>query len=141
MAPLLVAGLIAIAPGASGETAERAIEYTVAMPQPSNHLFHVTVRVEGLTGEPHDVKMPAWRTGYYRMIDDAKNLSGLRAEAGEGRALPWEKVTRNTRRIVADGASTLALSYDILGTVSFSAQNFLGASRAFIAPTGRRSTM
>jgi len=135
-APLLVAGLIAIAPGASGESAPSAIAYTITMPQPSNHLFHVTLRVDGLKGEVHDVKMPAWHPGYYRMIDYAKNVSDFRAQDGTGRALPWEKVTKHTWRIAAGGASTMVLSYDILGTVSFSAQNYLDEKRAFIAPTG-----
>jgi len=106
------------------------------MPQPSNHLFHVTLRADGLKGEVHDVKMPAWHPGYYRMIDYAKNLSDFRARDGAGRALPWEKVTKNTWRIATGKTSTMILSYDVLGTVSFSAQNFLGESRAFIAPTG-----
>ena len=135
-APFLVAGLIAIAPGASGEPAGRAIAFTVSMPQPSNHLFHVTVRVDGLRGDLHDVKMPAWHPGYYRLIDYAKNVSAFHAQDGQGRPLSWEKVTRTTWRIAAGGASTMVLRYDVLGTVNFSAQNYLDDSRSFIAPTG-----
>jgi len=134
--PLMVAGLIAIAPGASSEPAPGAIAYTISMPQPANHLFHVTLRVDGLKGEIHDVKMPAWHPGYYRMIDYAKNVSDFHAQDGQGRPLPWEKVTKHTWRIAAGGASTMVLSYDVLGTVRFSAQNYLDESRAFIAPTG-----
>jgi len=136
IAPLLVAGLLAAAPCALRQPAPGAIVYTISMPQPSNHLFHVTLRADGLTGEFHDVKMPAWHPGYYRMIDYAKNVSDFQARDGAGRALPWEKVTKNTWRIATGRASTMILSYDVLGTVSFSAQNFLGESRAFIAPTG-----
>ena len=136
MVPLLVAGLIVAAPCALGQPAPGAIAYTISMPQPSTHLFHVTVRVEGLRGDLHDVKMPAWHPGYYRMIDYAKNVSDFRAQDGQGRPLPWEKVTKNTWRIAAGGASTMVLSYDVLGTVRFSAQNYLDDARAFIAPTG-----
>jgi predicted metalloprotease with PDZ domain len=134
--PLLVAALIVAAPCALGQGAPGAVAFTISMPQASNHLFHVTLRVEGLKGELHDVKMPAWHPGYYRMIDYARNVSGFRAEDGTGRALRWEKVTKNTWRIATGNASTLILNYDVLGTVVFSAQNFLGDSRAFIAPTG-----
>ena len=135
-APLLVVALMAIAPGVSGGPAPSPIAITVSMPQPSNHLFHVALRVDGLTGEIHDVKMPAWHPGYYRIIDYAKNLSGFEARDGAGRALPWEKVTRNTWRIATGKASAMVLSYDVLGTVRFSAQNYLDETRAFIAPTG-----
>ena len=116
---LLVAGVIAAAPCAFGQPARGAMAYTISMPQPSNHLFHVTLRVDGLTGEFHDLKMPAWHPGYYRMIDYAKNLSNFRAQDAAGRALPWQKVTRNTWRIVTGAASAIALSYDILGDVRF----------------------
>jgi predicted metalloprotease with PDZ domain len=133
---LLAAGLIAIVPGLSSEPAGRAVAYTISMPEPSNHLFHVTLRVDGLEGEIHDVKMPAWHPGYYRMIDYAKNVSGFHAQDGQGRPLPWEKVTKNTWRIVAGGASTMVVRYDVLGTVRFSAHNYLDEHRAFIAPTG-----
>jgi predicted metalloprotease with PDZ domain len=133
---LLVAGLIALASGAFGAPAPGAIAYTIAMPQPSTHVFHVTVRVEGLKGELHDVKMPAWHPGYYRMIDYAKNVSSFRAQDGQGRPLSWEKVTKNTWRVAGGGAATMVLSYDVAGTVNFSAQNYLDESRAFIAPTG-----
>jgi predicted metalloprotease with PDZ domain len=136
IATLLVVGLIAAAPCALGQPVPGALVYTISMPQPSNHLFHVTLRVDGLRGEIHDVKMPAWHPGYYRMIDYAKNVSDFHARDGQGRPLPWEKVTKNTWRIAAGGASSMVLSYDILGTVKFSAQNYLDEHRAFIAPTG-----
>jgi len=128
--------LIVLAPSAFGQIRAGAMAYTVSMPQPSTHLFHVTLRAEGLAGEFQDVKMPAWHPGYYRMIDYAKNLSNFRAQDAAGRALPWEKVTKNTWRVVSGGSPTMVLSYDIIGTVTFSAQNFLDESRAFVAPTG-----
>ena len=91
-APFLVVGLLAIAPAASSQPKPGAIAYTISMPQPSNHHFHVTVRADGLKGELHDIKMPAWHPGYYRMIDYAKNVSelpragraGPRVTLGEG---------------------------------------------------------
>lgn len=135
-AVLLVAALLIGTPCAFGQPAPGAMAYTVSMPQPSNHLFHVTLRADGLNGELQDFKMPAWHPGYYRLIDYATNVSNFRAEDGAGRALPWEKVTRNTWRVANGKAPTIVLGYDVLGTVTFSAQNFLSDTRAFIAPTG-----
>lgn len=133
---LLVAAVLAVTPCAFSQSAPGNMAFTVSMPQPSNHLFHVTFRVDGLTGEGHDFKMPAWHPGYYRMIDYARNVSNFRAEDGAGHALAWEKVTKNTWRVAADNAPAIVLNYDVLGTVTFSAQNFLNEGRAFIAPTG-----
>jgi hypothetical protein len=100
-APLLVAALLAITPCTFSQPAPGTMAYTVSMPQPPNHLFHVTLRIDGLKGEFHDLKMPAWHPGYYRLIDYAKKVSNFRAADGAGRALPWEKVTKNTWRVAA----------------------------------------
>jgi hypothetical protein len=86
---------IAIAPCSSAQPATGVMAYTVSMPQPSNHLFHVLLSVDGLKGEFHDFKMPAWHPGFYRLIDYAKSVSDFRAYAGNA-VLPWEKTTKNT---------------------------------------------
>jgi len=110
--------------------------FTVTMPQPASHIFHVAFRCEGLKGEMQDFKMPLWSPGYYGIIDYARNVSNLRAEDGAGRPLAWEKVTRNTWRVVTGNAPVVLLNYDVYGAVSFAAQNFLGENRAYISPAG-----
>jgi predicted metalloprotease with PDZ domain len=110
--------------------------FTVSMPQPATHLFHVTFRCEGLKGEIQDFAMPAWMPGFYRIMDYQKNVTNFRAADGTGRALPWEKATKNTWRVATGNARAVVLDYDVFGNVSFVAQNFLDEKRAFIAPPG-----
>ena len=110
--------------------------FTVSMPQPANHLFHVTMRCEGLRGEFHDFYMPAWAPGYYRILDFEKNVHNFAAADGSGRTLPFEKNTKNSWRIVTAGAPGVVLNYDVLGTVSFPVQNFLNETRALLSPPG-----
>jgi predicted metalloprotease with PDZ domain len=110
--------------------------FTVTMPQPANHYFHVTLRCEGLKGGVQDFKMPAWMPGFYRILDYEKNVTNFRAASGSGRPLPWEKVSRNTWRVASDNAPAIVVDYDVFGNVSFPAQSFLDAQRAFIAPPG-----
>jgi predicted metalloprotease with PDZ domain len=112
------------------------LAFTVSMPQPANHLFHITLRCEGLKGELQDFKMPQWSPGYYGIGNYARNVLNFRAEDGSGRALPWEKVTRNTWRVVADSAETVVLTYDVFGNTSFPANSYLGEDRAFLSPAG-----
>src|SRR5215472_6606182 len=103
------------------------------MPKPASHLIHVTMRCDGLTGEFHDFDIPAWAPGYYRILDFEKNVRDFHAADGAGHALPYEKVTKNAWRIVTGNANTVALSYDVLGTVSFPVQNFLNETRALLS--------
>ena len=110
--------------------------FTVSMPQPANHLFHVTMHCDGLTGEFHDFEMPAWAPGYYRLLDFEKNVRNFGAADGAGKALPFEKTTKNSWRVATGSATGVTLTYDVLGTVSFPVQNFLNETRALLSPPG-----
>jgi predicted metalloprotease with PDZ domain len=109
--------------------------FTVSMPQPARHTFHVVMQARGLSGEMQDFKMPVWMPGYYRVLDYAKNVSNFRAAAA-GRALGWEQTAKNTWRVVTGGAPAVTLEYDVTGTVRFAAQNYLAEDRGYIAPPG-----
>jgi predicted metalloprotease with PDZ domain len=45
--------------------------FTVSMEQPSNHLFHVVFRCEGLKADALDFKMPVWTPGFYSLLNYA----------------------------------------------------------------------
>ena len=115
---------------------KESLAFTVSMPQPSNHTFHVVLRCGGLKGELHDFKMPVWSPGYYGIGDYSGNLSNFHAQDGASHSLPWERVTKNTWRVVAGNASLVEVSYDIFGNTSFAANTYLGEDRAYISPSG-----
>ena len=110
--------------------------FTVSMPQPSNHAYHVTFRCEGLHGELQDFKMPQWSPGYYGIENYARNVSNFHAIGTNGHELGWEKVTKNTWRVVAENAPVIVLEYDVFGNTSFAASNYLGEDRGYLTPAG-----
>ena len=114
----------------------QTFSFTVSMPQPANHTFHVAMQCEGLTGEFHDFKMPVWMPGYYRILDYAKNVTGFRAADAAGHVLPWEKIAKNEWRVATGGAASALVEYDVTGTIRFAAQNYLADDRAYVAPPG-----
>ncbi len=67
------------------------IDFTVSMPRPETHIFHVEMRCEGIRDETVDLKMPAWSPGYYVILDYAKNVGRFEARDSSGRPLTWEK--------------------------------------------------
>jgi predicted metalloprotease with PDZ domain len=109
--------------------------FTVSMPQPSNHIYHVTFRCEGLQGELQDFKMPQWSPGYYGIGDYARNVSDFHAIAA-GHELAWEKVTKNTWRVVAENAPVIVLEYNVFSNTNFAANNYLGKDRGYLSPSG-----
>src|SRR5580698_3284881 len=116
--------------------ADGGMAFTVSMPQPANHIFHVVVRCDGLTGELQDFKLPQWSPGYYGIGDYSRNVSNFHAEDGAGHSLAFEKIAKNAWRVVAANAPLVMLNYDVFGNISFSASNYLGEDRAYISPSG-----
>jgi predicted metalloprotease with PDZ domain len=133
---LLLAALATLSTVAFGRTSQDSVAFTVSMPQPANHTFHIALRATGLSGELRDFKMPVWSPGFYGIGDYARNVSSFHAEDGAGHALPWEKVTKNTWRVAEGGAKEIDLSYDVYGAISFAANSYLGEDRAYISPSG-----
>lgn len=119
---------------ASASAAGMNMAFTVSMPDRANHMYHVTVRCEGLTGELHDFKLPRWTPGFYQIIDYSRNITHFQAEDSAGRSLPWEKTASNTWRVAAGNTTTLVLNYDVLAATSFPANSYIGEDRGFITP-------
>ena len=126
---VLVVCVFALTCAAAGNMA-----FTVSMPQPASHTYHVDFRCDGLTGAVQDFKMPQWSPGYYGIGNYARYVSNFRAEDGGGRPLQWEKVSRNTWRVVADNAPAIALHYDVYAAIAFPANSYLGEDRGYISP-------
>ena len=80
--------------------------------------------------------MPQWSPGYYGIGDYARNVSNFHAIDRAGHELAWEKVTKNTWRVVADNAPVIVLEYDVFGNTSFAANNYLGEDRGYLSPSG-----
>ena len=59
---------------AYSQEARKPIAFTVSMPQPGNHIYHVTLRCEGLKGTVQHFKMPVWSLGYYGIREFAKQV-------------------------------------------------------------------
>jgi predicted metalloprotease with PDZ domain len=114
----------------------QSFQFEISIPRAAEHVVHVKMRSEGLSGEVQDFKMPAWMPGYYRLMDYAKNVADFQVKDGAGHALAWEKVTRNTWRVATGATPAVILDYDVTGTVSFVAQSFVGDRRAYLAPPG-----
>src|SRR5271157_5682601 len=116
--------------------AQGTMSFTVSMERPAAQYFHVAFQCDGLSGETQDFVMPAWAPGYYRLMDYEKNLSHFRARDGAGRALPWEKVTKNTWRVATGNAPTVTVEYDVFANAHFGVQNYLNEKRGYISPPG-----
>jgi hypothetical protein len=77
------------------------LAFTVSMPNPSNHIYHVVFRCAGLSGASQDFKMPVWAPGYYVIQNFAQNVTDFSATDINGKPLSWSKVSTNTWRVLS----------------------------------------
>src|SRR4030042_5856099 len=113
---LMLAVTILLASCAALAQAQARMEFTVSMPEPNNHLYHVEYRCEGIKADTVDFKMPAWTPGYYRILNFAENVKDFAAQDGQEQSLAGEKAGANTWRVKSGRADCIILSYDVEAT-------------------------
>ncbi|HMP42093.1 MAG TPA: PDZ domain-containing protein [Roseiflexaceae bacterium] len=86
------------------------IQYTIGMPQPHSHLFHVVIELEHSGNTPLDVALPVWTPGSYLVRDYARHVQQFSAAAGTT-PLPWEKLDKTTWRITTGTATRITIRY------------------------------
>jgi predicted metalloprotease with PDZ domain len=126
---------LASAPFAFAEQPVGTMVFTVSVERPTTHYFHIEFRCDSVAGEVLDFKLPSWTPGYYMITDYAKNVLGFRARDGAGRPLDWEKISKSTWRVKAEGTNTVVVSYDIYAFARSVVESSVDDGQAFISPT------
>ncbi|HEX8494702.1 MAG TPA: PDZ domain-containing protein [Pyrinomonadaceae bacterium] len=112
---------------AGPESPLAAIGYNLSMPQPSSHLFEVSIKVE-VGGEANtetlDFQMPRWSPGRYAIFDFAKNVQEFKAastvcppqeDCEPGQKLPVTRLDDQTWRVATRGQRRVEVSYKVFG--------------------------
>jgi predicted metalloprotease with PDZ domain len=107
------------------------IRYTISIPQPESHKYHVELRTEGWSIDTLTLKLPKWTPGYYQIMDYAKALGNIALKDDKGKNLSFDKVSDNTLRITGAKKKTLILSYDVETTRKFVATSYVDAEQVF----------
>jgi len=120
---LIFLGLFTFSSGA------KAIQYSVSLEHPEQHLFHVTMTIPDVKGEV-TVEMAAWNA-LYQIRDFSSHVQRVEALAGQGKA-PIEKIDKQRWRIQGNGTITIryATYWDEAGP--FATQ--LNGDHAFVNP-------
>jgi predicted metalloprotease with PDZ domain len=82
------------------------VRYTLSMPRPHSHLFHVRIDVTGAPGDMTDFVLPVWTPGSYKVRDYARNLQDFTA-----RGRQWKKIDKSRWRVA--GGGNVTVEYDV----------------------------
>ncbi len=110
------------------------LNFTVSMPEPSDHLFHIEFKCEGLKGDTVDFYMPQWMPGYYRIMDYSNEVKNFTAKSSDGAILPFINDDSHAWRVIALKNSSFSISYDVYSYKRFVANNFLDSTHGYIIP-------
>ncbi len=111
--------------------AEPRISYTLSMPRPSSHYFHVTLTVKDYTGKSATLKMPVWTPGSYLVREFSKNIPRVLASSGK-HELPVHKNAKNVWEVATGGASDFTVTYKVYAYVQTVRTSFLNSSRGYL---------
>ncbi len=112
------------------------LKYTVSMPQPSAHYFHVRIDGSGWHKDTLEFKMPKWMPGYYQIMDYAKAAEHVSAKNSEGKILPVKNINENSWQIVAAKNKPFVLNYDVKADRQFVANSYVDSAHGYIVPCG-----
>lgn len=79
--------------------AQARVDYAIDLTSPEHHLGQVSATFPKTSAPYLDVKMPAWRTGRYTILNLANGVRRFTAADGQGYPLAWEKIDKSTWRI------------------------------------------
>jgi predicted metalloprotease with PDZ domain len=128
---LLTTGAIATARYQDGGT---NIFFTVSMSKPHTHLLEVEMRIteHGATYSNEDVVvMPVWTPGSYLIREYERHVQNFSAVDATGRALPWEKINKNSWRIKTSNARDIRVKYLVYANELTVRTNELNSDHAF----------
>ena len=98
-------------------TATPEIAFTVAMPRPHTHLFDVEIAIKLApnTTAPNQQQlvMPVWTPGSYLIREFERNVQDFNATDVAGQPLKWEKINKDTWRVMTNGAREWRATYRV----------------------------
>ena len=116
------------------QTGNPVFQYSVSMPAPANHYYHVELSISGWKRDTLDLKMPQWMPGYYQLMYYARAVEHMTAKDLAGKEIPFIKINENNWQLIHIKNKPLKLSYDVKAEKQFVANSYLDSTHAYIVP-------
>ncbi|MDQ2920388.1 MAG: peptidase M61, partial [Acidobacteriota bacterium] len=117
------------------QAAAPQIAFTVSMPKPHTHMLEVEVRIKRNPGVQAPAEellvMPVWTPGSYLVREFERHVQDFAATDAAGQALQWEKVNKNSWRVVTKGSAEWRATYRVYANELSVRTNELNSDHAF----------
>ncbi|WP_064663383.1 M61 family metallopeptidase [Pseudoalteromonas sp. MQS005] len=112
------------------------VNYALNISQPEHHLGDVNVEFPKTAQSFLDVKLPAWRTGRYEILNLANGVRYFKVSDDEGNALKWEKIDHSTWRVHLNEPTEVNIDYQVYANELGKRARHIDDSHAFIDASG-----
>lgn len=114
---------------------EPSLRYRVAMPNPSDHSFHVWLDFAPSGNEEVRLVFPVWTPGSYLIREYPRHLTAFKALDESGRELEWGKKEKNIWTLRPDGADRITVSYRLYANELSVRTNHLNSDHGYFNGT------
>src|ERR1044072_2572157 len=105
--------LVSVAsPAAFGQTSQFRIDYTVALQNIQEQLFHVTADVKNIREAQLSLSLPTWTPGWYTVENYAKNILRFKITDAKGMRLQPIMTRKQTWRVDTKGVDRIKVEFD-----------------------------
>jgi len=118
----------------SAQTGRPYFHYTVSVPDPASHIYHVQLGTYGWDQDTVLFTMPAWMPGYYQMMGYSGDVRNMVAEDEHGTVIPLNKVDDHTWQVTDVRNKVFIITYDIRTERQFVANSYVDSLHAYIIP-------
>jgi len=119
---------------AIAEKGKPVFQYTVSMPEPASHYYHMELSCTGWTEDTIDFKLPNWMPGYYQLMYYSRDIENISAWDENGKKISLNKINDNTWNISGIRNTPFILTYDVKTSRQFVANSYLDSTHAYIVP-------
>jgi predicted metalloprotease with PDZ domain len=104
--------LLAAAPAALAQDNQFRIDYTVAIANQEQQLFHVTADVQNIHEDQLRLQLPTWAPGWYTIENYAKNILRFTVTDAKGARLQPVMTRKQTWRVDTKGINRIKVEFD-----------------------------
>ncbi len=110
------------------------MHYLVSFKNPQTRYIRIDAFVQHVAAAYVKIQLPAWRPGRYELGNFAKNLRDFRAFDKTGKALRFQKLTKDCWEIETEGATDLHISYEYFAAELNAGSTYLDESQLYVNP-------
>lgn len=122
-------------PSVSAQKTNLQIDYTVAVANPENHLFHVTTDIKNIRQPRLDLSLPTWTPGWYVVENYGKNILRFKITDAGGKPLPHTMSRKQTWNVETKGINEIKVEFDYRADVLALNQAKITSDLAFFTGT------